>query len=78
MLNSYTFASFRIKIKSFYSIINNRKNLCIPYTARKKKYYLLFQKITKIQLFDLKCEILNRYAYESRNMEMINSEVIKN
>ena len=36
------------------------------------------QKITKIQLFDLICTILNRYAYESRNMEMINSEVIKN
>ena len=74
MLNSYTFASFRIKIKSLHVIINKRKNLCIPYTAR----IFFFQKITKIQLFDLKCAILNRYAYESRNMEMINSEVIKN
>ena len=28
--------------------------------------------------FDPKCAILDRYAYESRNIEMINSEVTKN
>ena len=76
MLNSYAFASSRIKIKSLDSTINKRKNLCIPYTARKKSYF--YQKITKIQLFDLKCAIINRYAYESRNIEVINSEVTKN
>ena len=48
----------------------------MSYKARKNNVFN--QKITKIQLFDLKCAILNRYAYESRNMEMINSEVIKN
>ena len=36
MLNSYTFASSRIKIKSLDSTIDKRKHLCIPYTARKK------------------------------------------
>ena len=30
-----------------------------------------------MQLFDLKCAILNKYAYESKNIEMINSEVTK-
>ena len=76
MLNSYTFVLSRIKIKSVFPTINKSKNLCIPYTARKKWYF--YQKITKIQLFDLKLAILNRYAYGSRNMEMNNSEVIKN
>ena len=75
MLNSYTFESSRIKSKSLDSTIDNRKHLCILYTARKKWYF--YQKITKIQLFDLKCAILNRYAYESRNNEMKNSEVTK-
>ena len=37
MLNSYTLASSRIKIKSLYLTINRRKNLCIPYKAKKKK-----------------------------------------
>ena len=40
MLNSYAFASSRIKIKSLDSTINKRKNLCIPYTARKKLIFL--------------------------------------
>ena len=75
MLDSYTFVLSRIKIKSLFPTIHKRKNLCIPYSARKKKN--VYQKITKIQLFDLKFAILNRYAYESRNMEMNNSEVIK-
>ena len=35
MLNTYTFASSRIKIKSLDSIIDKRKHLRIPYTARK-------------------------------------------
>ena len=35
MLNSYAFASSRIKIKSLDSTIDKRKHLCIPYTARK-------------------------------------------
>ena len=74
MLNSYTYVFSMFKIKGVFSTINKRKNLCIPFTARKKKY----QEIVKIQLFDLKCAILNRYAYESSNMEMHNSEVIKN
>ena len=76
MLNSYAFASSRIKTMSLDSSINKRKNLCIPYTARKS--YIFIKKITKIQLFDLKYAILNRYAYESRNIEVINSEVTKN
>ena len=49
MLNSYTFASSRIKIRSFDSTINKRKGLHITYTARKE-----YQKVTKIQLFGLK------------------------
>ena len=37
MLNSYTLALPRIKIKSLDSATNKRKkNLCIPYTAREK------------------------------------------
>ena len=76
MLNSYAFASSRIKIKSLDSTIDKRKHLCIPYTARKNDIFI--KKITKIQLFDLKYAILNRYAYESRNNEMKNSEVTKN
>ena len=76
MLNSYTFVLSRIKIKSVFSTINKRKNLCIPHTARKNNYF--YQKITKVQLFDLKCAILDRYANESRNMEMNNLELIKN
>ena len=37
MLDSYTFVLSRIKIKSLDLTINKReKNLCIPYTARKK------------------------------------------
>ena len=76
MLSSYTFASPRIKIESLYSTMNKGKNLCIPYTARKNNIFI--KKSQKYSFFDLKCAILNRYAYESRNMEMINSEVIKN
>ena len=38
----------------------------------------LSKKSQKYSFFDLKCAILNRYAYESRNIEMINSEVSKN
>ena len=40
MLNSYTFVSFRIKIKSLDSTINKRKNFCIPYTARKNDIFI--------------------------------------
>ena len=76
MLNSYAFASFRIKIKSLDSTINKRKNLCIPYTARKNDIFI--KKSQNTGFFDLKCAILNRYAYESINIEMINSEVTKN
>ena len=35
-------------------------------------------KITKILFFPLKYVIRNRYAYESRNLEMIKSKVTKN
>ena len=77
MLNSYKFAFSRIQIKSSDSTIKKRKkNLCTPYTARRNNIFI--KKITKIQLFNLKCAILNRYTYESRNIEMINSEVTKN
>ena len=76
MLNSYVFASFRIKIKSLDSTINKRKNLCIPYTGRKNDIFI--KKSQKYSFFDLKCAILNRYAYESRNIEMINSDVNTN
>ena len=40
MLNSYAFASSRIKIKSLNSTINKRKNLCILNTARKKDIFI--------------------------------------
>ena len=40
MRNSYAFASFRIKIKSLDSTTNKRKNLCIPYTARKNDIFI--------------------------------------
>ena len=40
MLNSYAFASSRIKIKSLDSNINKRKHLCIPYTARKNGIFI--------------------------------------
>ena len=40
MLNSYTFASSRIKIKNLYSTVNRRKNLCIPYKARKNNIFI--------------------------------------
>ena len=40
MLNSYTFVLSRIKIKSVFSDINKRKNLCIPYTARKNNIFI--------------------------------------
>ena len=75
MLNGYTFASSRIKSKSFDSTIDKRKTSLHTLYSQKKWYF--YQKITKIQLFDLKCAILNRYAYESRNNEMKNSEVTK-
>ena len=77
MLNSYTFASSRIKIKSLDSTIDKRKHPAYPiHSARKNDIF--YQKITKIQLFDLKWAILNRYAYESRNNEIKNSGAIKN
>ena len=38
MLNSYTFASSRIKSKSLDSTI--AKHLCIPYTARKNDIFI--------------------------------------
>ena len=37
---------------------------------------IFLSKITKIQLFDLKYAILNRYAYESRSMEMMTLSVV--
>ena len=77
MLNSYTFVLSRIKIKSLFSIINKRKKTLHTLYSQKKNN-IFIKKSQKIQLFDLKCAILNRYAYESRNMEMTNSEVIKN
>ena len=40
MLNSYTFASSRIKSKSLDSTIDKRKHLCIPYTARKNDIFI--------------------------------------
>ena len=76
MLKSYAFASSRIKIKSLDSTINKRKNLCIPYTARKNDIFI--KKSQKLSFLDLKCAIPNKYAYESRNIEMITSEVTKN
>ena len=48
-----------------------KKSMHTLYTQKKLYFY---QKITKIQLFDLKCAILNRHTYESRNMEMIDSQ----
>ena len=76
MLNSYTFALYRIKITSLDSTINKRKNISAYPTARKHSIFI--KKIAKIQLFGLKCTIHNRYAFESRNIEMINLEVTKN
>ena len=73
MVNRYTFASSRVKLKSLDPVINKRKKFCIPYTARKNNIFI--KKSQKKKLFDLKCAILNRYAYESRNIEMRNSEV---
>ena len=73
-----TFVLSRIKMKSVFSIINKRKISAYPIQPEK---IIFLSKITKIQLFDLKCAILNRYSYEShesRNIEMINSEGIKN
>ena len=64
MLNSYAFASSRIKIKSLYSTINKRKK--ISAYPIKPENTVFYQKIIKIQLFDLKRAILNRYAYESK------------
>ena len=40
MLNSYTFVLSRIEMKILYSTINERKNLCIPYTARKNNVFI--------------------------------------
>ena len=40
MLKSYTFVLSRIKMKSLYSTINKRKNLCIPYTARENDIFI--------------------------------------
>ena len=41
MLNSYTFASSRIKINSLDSTINKIfKNPCIPYTSRKNDIFI--------------------------------------
>ena len=49
------------------STINKRKDLCIPYTTRKNN--ILIKKSQKIQLSDLKCAILNKYAFESRKFK---------
>ena len=38
---------------------------------------IFIKKNYKNTVFDLKCIILNRYAFESRNIEMKNSEVSK-
>ena len=38
---------------------------------------IFLSKNKKNTAFYLKYAILNRYAYEARNMEMLNSEVIK-
>ena len=75
ILNSYAFASFRIKIKSLDSTINKRKKISAYHIQPEKMIFL--SKNHKKQLFDQKCAILNRYVYESRNIEMINSEVTK-
>ena len=40
MVNSYTFASSRIKLKSLDPVINKRKKFCIPYTARKNNIFI--------------------------------------
>ena len=77
MLNRYAFASSRIKIKSLDSTINKRKKSLHTLHSQRKWYF--YQKITKIELFDLKRAILNyRHASESRKIEIINSEVTKN
>ena len=47
-----------------------------PYPIQPEKIIFLSKKI-KIQLFDVKCAILNKYVYESRNIEMLKSEVTK-
>ena len=57
------------------SVQARQKSLHTMYSQKKLYFY---QKITKILLFDLKYAILDRYAYESRNIEMINSKVTKN
>ena len=68
MLNSYTFASSRIKIKSLDSIINKRKYLCIR--AQPEKMIFL-SKNHKNTAFWPEYAILIMYAYESRNIKMI-------
>ena len=78
MLNSYTFALSRIKSKSLGSTIHKRKKTLHTLYSLKKIIFLSKKKNNKKILFDLKCTILNRYTYESRNIEMINSEVTKN
>ena len=40
MVNSYTFASSRIKLKNLDPVINKRKIFCIPYTGRKNNIFI--------------------------------------
>ena len=44
MLNSYTFASSRIKIRSFDSAIKKRKDLCIVHTQYSQEKIMLLSK----------------------------------
>ena len=75
MLNSYTFALSKIKSTSLDSTINKRKSPCIPYTTRKNNIFI--KKSQKYRFLDLKYTNLNRLAFESRNIKMINLEVTK-
>ena len=62
----YSKCSWGLKLR-LDSTVNKRISLHTPYDQTKKYYF--YQKITKMQLFDLKFAILNRYAFESTKIK---------
>ena len=73
---SYTFASSRIKIRRFYSTMNKRKDLCIPYIQPERIIFL--SKNHKTTAFRPNCPILNGRGYIWINKyRNDNSEVTK-
>ena len=62
MHNNYTFALSRIKIRSFDSTINSKKDLFIPYTAR--KYNIFIKKSQKYSFFNIKWKWLYLFFLE--------------